>query len=201
MIRFVAWLLFVTSAFPSFSQFKNIRIETVVAGNTIDPGIAINPKNPKNIVVVSSPGQVSYTLDAGATWQNSTLNSPWGIYGGAIILADNKGDFYALYLSDESGEGLRNEKCLDYVVCQVSRDGGKTWESATAVGHAPSKDQIKIGAAVDGKENIHVAWTQLDKYNNTDEGCTSVIMYSRSSNGKKWDVPMVLSQMPGDCKD
>ena len=200
MIRFVVCLAFLmTSVLSSFCQFKNIRID--FTGNAYDPSIAINPKNPKNLVVVSAPDQVSYTLDAGTSWQTTKLSSPWGIYGGVTMVADNKGDFYALYLSDESGEGLKNDKCLDYVVCQVSRDGGKTWEAATAVGHAPSKDQIRIGAAVDGKENIHVAWTQLDKYKNADEGCSSVIMYSRSSNGKKWDLPIQLSQTAGDCKD
>src|SRR6187402_207575 len=152
MIRFVVWFAFVmTVTIPSFCQFKNIPIG--IPGSAYDPGIAINPKNPKNLAVVSAPDHIFYTLDAGASWQASKLNSPWGIYGGVTILADNKGDFYALYLSDESGEGLKNDKCLDYVVCQVSKDGGKTWEEANAVGYAPSKDQIRIGAAVDGKEN------------------------------------------------
>ncbi|HEY3403418.1 MAG TPA: sialidase family protein [Ohtaekwangia sp.] len=201
MIRLVWLALLMVFTFPAFSQFKNIRVNTGATGNTHDPGIAINPKNPKNIVVVSSPDQVFSTLDAGATWQTAKLSSPWGIYGGVTLVADNKGDFYVLYLSDESGEGLKNEKSLDYVVCQISRDGGITWDAATTVAYAPGKDQLGIGAVIDGKDNLHVAWTQLDKYNSTDENCTSVIMYSRSSNGKKWEVPFQLSQAPGHCKD
>src|SRR5688572_14324213 len=126
MNRHIVWLTFLMLlAFSSFAQFKNIRIDDTV--NVTASGVAINPRNPKNVVVVSSPDQVFYTLDGGATWQKSKLSSIWGVFGNATVVADDKGSFYSFYLSNEGGQGLTNDKCLERVVCQVSKDGGVTW--------------------------------------------------------------------------
>jgi len=200
MNRLIAGLTFlIASATPSFAQYKNIRIDEGV--NATAAGVAVNPRNTKNAVVVSSKDQVLYTLDGGITWQKSKLGSIWGVFGNASVVVDDKGTFYSFYLSDESGEGLANDKCLERVVCQASKDGGITWDEAISVSLITAKDQFKIGACVDGKGNVYVAWTQFDKYKGTDENCASVIYFSQSSNGKKWSQPVPLSQTSGGCLD
>jgi hypothetical protein len=116
-------------------------------------------------------------------------------------VADGKGTFYAFHLSDPTGEGWRNEKSLDHIVCHVSKDGGRTWDEGNSIGYNPPKDQDKPWATVDTKGNVFVAWTEFDKYASPDSTCQSNIVLSISSNGKKWSKPVKLSQTPGNCVD
>lgn len=200
MIRLLVLLTFLAFSDTVFSQFKNVRLNEESTSGA-DAGIAVNPRNPKNIVAVSSPGTIHYTMDGGATWQKSKISSTWGIYGSISLIADNKGNFYVVYVSDESGEGLKNDKSLDQVICHVSKDGGVTWDEGNSVAYVPGKDQFRPAVCIDDKENIYVTWTQFDKYASEEEGCTSVIMFSQSSNGKKWGKPVTISQLSGNCSD
>jgi hypothetical protein len=183
-------------------QFKNVKLDAFGPDSrACEPAIAVNPRNPNNIVASSVLDNIYYTFDGGQTWEKKKITSPFGVYGDPVLVADQKGDFYHFHLSDPTGEGWSNEKSLDQIVCHVSKDGGKTWDEGNAIGYNPPKDQDKPWATVDGKGNLYVAWTQFDKYNSSDANCQSLIMLSTSSNGKKWSDPIQLNQTPGDCLD
>lgn len=185
-----------------YSQLKNIRLDELTDGaKGCEPAIAVSMRDPKNIVAASAPGNVYYTLDGGATWEKSTITSPFGTCGNPVLVADRKGDFYYFHLSDPTGEGRQNEKSLDQIVCHSSHDGGKTWDEGTAIGYNPPKDQDKPGVTVDDKGDLYVAWTQFDHYGSSDANCLSSIMLSRSSSGKRWSKPVEISQTPGNCAD
>lgn len=184
------------------AQFKNIMLDEASPKNRVaEPSIAINQKDTKNIVAASILDNIYYTFDGGQTWNKTKLTSPFGVYGDPVLISDAKGNFYAFHLSDPTGEGWRNEKSLDQIVCHISKDGGKTWEEGGPIGYNAPKDQDKPWATVDSKGNIIVTWTQFDQYNSEDPKCQSNILLSTSSNGKKWSKPVVLSQTPGDCLD
>ncbi len=118
--------------------------------------------------------------------------STLGIGENPVVLFDSKGDLYYVHTSGE-------EKKYDQLVCQTSKDGGKTWDQGTGFGAVPSKSQYRFWATLDGKDNVHVAWSQFDQLNSIDQGCTSNVMLSKSSNGRKWDTPVMIAQTPGDC--
>lgn len=186
------------------AQFKNIMLAGPVEGGKpmVEPSIAINQKDPKNIVAAYSLDQVKYTKDGGETWQSTTVTSPYGVYGDVVLEAGPKGKIYFLHLSDPSGEGRANEAWLDRIVFHQSDDGGKTWDEGKSIGHNPPKDQDKPWAAIHPRKgNLAVTWTQFDKYGSEDAGCQSNIMLSLSANGKRWGSPIQLNQMPGDCLD
>jgi hypothetical protein len=188
----------------SFGQFKNIKLDEQRADNlyACEPSISINPRDTKNIVAASLLDNVYYTKDGGLTWQKSKLQSPWGVYGDPSLVVDGKGTFYYFHLSDPThGSGDYSSEKLDRIVVHQSDDGGVTWSTGESIGLNHPKDQDKEWATVDTKGNIHVTWTQFDKYGDKDSNCQSVILYSKSKNGKKWTEPIQISQTPGNCVD
>lgn len=189
----------------AFGQFRNIKLAEQVPGvyPPVEPSITINKKNPKNIVAGVVLDRAIYTLDGGTTWNESKLESPYGVYGDPALVSDMKGHIYYFHLADPSGQGRDNEAWLDRIVCQKSTDGGKTWSEGASIGNNPPKDQDKEWATVHPrKQTIYTTWTQFDKYGLEDPNCHSNIMFSMSDNeGKKWSKALQINQNPGDCID
>jgi hypothetical protein len=202
--------IFITSAFclliccHALPQFKNIKLDESGPENpyVCEPSIAINPKNPLNIVAGSVLNNVYVTTDGGANWKKSKLECPWGVYGDPALIADPKGNFYYFHLSDPTkGKGGYDSEKLDRIIVQESNDGGNTWSEGEFIGYNPPKDQDKEWPGIGPKGNLAVAWTQFDKYGDQDPNCHSNIMLSLSKNGKKWSDPIQISQTPGNCID
>jgi hypothetical protein len=201
----VLFICFLLVSIGATGQFKNIKLAEQVDGvyPPLEPSIAINKKNPKNIVAGVVLDRAIYTNDSGATWAETKLESPYGVYGDPAVISDSKGDFYFFHLADPSKQGRSNDEWLDRIVCQKSTDGGKTWSTGASIGNNPPKDQDKEWPAVHPrKQYIYTTWTQFDKYGLEDPNCHSNIMFSKSTNaGKKWSTPIQINQNPGDCID
>lgn len=187
----------------ALGQFKNIRLDEQTDKDYIcEPSIAINPRNPSNIVAASVLNNIYFTKDGGTTWQKTKVESPFGVYGDPALIADSHGDFYFFHLSDPTGgKGGYDSEKLDRIVVQSSTDGGETWSEGESIGFNHPKDQDKEWPAIDSKNNLYVTWTQFDKYGDADINCHSNIMLSTSRNGKKWSDPIQISQTPGNCTD
>ncbi len=186
----------------SFAQHKNIKLDEQTETNRVaEPSIAINHKDPNNIVAASVLDNIYTTKDGGLTWKKIKVTSPLGMYGDPVLISTDKGTFYYFHRSDPTGEGSSNEKSLDHIVCHESNDGGITWDQGSVIGSNLPKDQDKPWASLDDKGNLVVTWTQFDKFNDTDPNCQSLILLSASSSGKKWSKPLQISQTPGDCSD
>ncbi len=187
------------------AQFKNIKLAEQKDGMypPVEPSIAINKKNPKNIVAGVVLDRAIYTLDGGETWSETQLKSPHGVHGDPALISDSKGDIYFFHLSNPTGKGRSSDEWLDRIVCQKSDDGGNTWSEGESIGYNPPKDQDKEWPAVHPKKHsLAVTWTQFDKYGVEDKNCLSNIMFSQSDNGgKKWSKAIQLNQTPGDCLD
>ncbi len=198
-------ILFCLGVTMSSAQFKNIKLAEYKVGvyPPLEPSIAINRKNPKNIVAGIGLNQMVYSLDEGGTWSEVFIKSPFGVLGDPSVISDSKGDLYYFHLADPSGEGRNNDAWLDRIVCQKSEDGGKTWSEGASIGNNPPKDQDKPWPAVHPKKQIlYTTWTQFDKYGLKDANCHSNILFSMSTNGgRKWSRPIQLNQNPGDCID
>ncbi len=186
------------------AQFKNILLDSTINKSgyyPTEPSIAINRKNPNNVVAGTSVDNVYKSDDGGATFQKSRLRSPHGIWGNPTVVSDFSGNFYYFHLSDPTGKNWESDETLDRIVGQKSKDGGSSWDAGESIGLNPPKDQSKQWAVSDRKGNLYVSWTEFDQYGGSDPNCTSKIMFSKSPNGSRWSKPIVLSQIPGDCSD
>lgn len=198
----VAFCLLVT--IPTVAQFKNIVLDKQSEDDRFvcEPSIAINPRNPKNIVGASVLNNIYTTADGGETWKKIKVESPFGVYGDPALVADHRGTFYFFHLSDPTfGKGGYDSEKLDRMVVQESSDGGLTWSPGESIGLNHPKDQDKEWPAVDSKGNVYLTWTQFDKYGDPSRDCFSNILFSKSRNGRKWSEPVILSGTPGDCID
>lgn len=189
-----------------FSQdFKNIEIASteIKRRGLCEPSIAINKKNPNNILAASILDQVFYSEDGGLTWTNDTLKSSYGVWGDPVLVAGNKGEFYFLHLSDPTGKNWRSEEILDRIVCQRSDDGGKSFNDGGYMGLNHPKDQDKQWAITNLKTGtIYSTWTQFDKYGSSDSLMESNIMFSKSiDQGETWSDAIDISEIPGGCLD
>jgi len=188
----------------SMAQYKNIYLDTGADGqNPTEPSIAINRLDPDNIVAGAVLNKIYFTLDGGATWSTSELESTFGVYGDPVIVSDKKGVFHYFHLSDPTGKNWESDEFLDRIVVQSSEDGGESWSDRGYFGLNPPKDQDKEGVTVHPFSNDLIAtWTQFDKYGSEEASDKSNIFISVSSNsGKKWSKPVRLNFLSGDCLD
>lgn len=197
-MRTGTWLLLLLT--PSFTFAQIINIKLGEAAST-QPAIVINKKNPANIIAATGPDNIHYTVDGGAMWLPVKVTSTLGVSGEPVLVSDDKGTIFSFHVSDPSGEDLKSEKSLEQILCHVSKDGGKTWEEGTPFGQNAPKHQRNPSATLDSKGNVWVAWTQFDKYKSEEENCQSNVLLTLSSNGKKWNKPIHVSQTAGNCRD
>lgn len=168
-----------------------------------EPSIAINQKNPDNIVAGAILNKVYYTEDGGKNWKKGKISSSLGVFGDPCIISDKKGNFYYFHLSDPDQKGWMSERILDRIVGQRSKDGGKTWSDGGYMGAYHPKDQDKEWAIANPKNgHLYATWTQFDAYNSRKPEDKSNILFSYSKNkGKTWSESIAINQYPGDCID
>ncbi len=183
-------------------------------GTPSEPGIAINPKNPRQIVVVyQTTAAAAYSTDAGRTFTvaKGTKPTDWRVAGDVSTTFDNKGNAYLCYLAfDHLGttDYWAHNAGRNGIFVRRSPDGGKTWEKqASAVkafltGHEPGlqfEDEPRIFA--DNGPNsryagdLYVGWVewQIDK---------SVMLFSRSTDaGVTWSPALQISVHSGLPRD
>ncbi len=202
MKKFYPVFLLIFISLNSFSQFKNIKLaeQDDKSLPPAEPSIAINKKNPKNIVVGVVPNRVIITNDGGQTWNTSEIKSSLG--KSPIVVSNSKGNLYYFHLADQNAKGKGNEDVLDRIICQTSIDEGATWSEGTLIGNNSSPDQLRAWPAVHPRKNeVFVTWTQLDKNVNTDPSCQSNIMFSKSGNGNRFSKAVRVNETSGDCSN
>ncbi len=203
MKSFLIFLSLSILASGLYAQFANILLDDQVkAYNPCEPSITFNYKNPQNIVAGAILDKVYQSQDGGKTWSQSRLKSPYGVYGDPCLVSDKKGNIYYFHLANPKNED-RPDSWLDRIVCQVSKDNGKTWSEGSYMGYHPPKDQDKEWAvAHPHKIRIYCTWTQFDLYGSKDEENKSNILFASTKNkGKTWSEAVQINQIPGDCID
>ena len=179
-----------------YSQYPNILIGNL--GNPEETSIAINPKNPDQMVAGANIHLYYYSGDGGLTWTMGSLSSTFGVWGDPCIIADTAGVFYFIHLSDPPGGTW-----IDRMVCQKSFDGGHNWSDGTFTGLNGTKNQDKGWCAVNPLNNhLFLTWTQFDKYGSDFGQDSSVILFSKSTdNAQSWSNPVRINRKAGNCLD
>ena len=120
---------------PPKAPNSSVITLTPQAGFFTEPGIAINPNNPQQVVAVyQDNAHAAYSFDAGRHWQIATGVEPpnYRVSGDVSTTYDNQGHAFICYIAfDKLGTfnywGHNSSRNGIYV--RRSLDGGKTWEA------------------------------------------------------------------------
>jgi hypothetical protein len=199
-----------------------VRITDASAINPAEVSIAINPKNPDNMIAASfqlgrppgpRAGSSHYvTFDGGKTWKTVPTPNPRRlVQGDDIVVFSSDGIAYHVHLSFDGIRQPRPARAENGMVVNVSKDGGNTWTDGTdAIHHIntvmPFED--KPGMVVDNapgspsKGNVYLAWTRFDVYGSANPEHRSQIYFTRSTDqGQTFSMPFRISDTGGDCVD
>ncbi len=199
-----------------------VRINEPSAINPAEISIAINPKNPDNMIAASlqvgvapRPRASSYqyvTFDGGKTWKTVPTPNPTNlVQGDDIVVFSSDGIAYHVHLSFVGIRQARPARAENGMIVNVSKDGGNTWTDGTAaINHVntvtPFED--KPGMVVDNapssrsKGNVYIAWTRFDVYGSSNPEHKSQIYFTRSTDqGQTFSMPFRVSDTVGDCLD
>lgn len=181
----------------SFAQFTNLMISNTNSPEEVS--ICINPKNTSQVVAGANIDNVYYSNDGGTTWTVGTLTEPvTGVWGDPVVFTDTAGAFYYAHLSYPP-----TGNWIDRIVVQKSTNGGVSWGSGSWAGLNGTKAQDKEALIVNQANNeIYMSWTQFDNYGSSGALDSSVILFSKSSDGgQTWSNAKRINKIAGDCID
>jgi hypothetical protein len=163
----------------------------------VEPSIAVNPRNPMELIAGTVLKDYYTSSDGGKTWKAMVLTSSHGVNGDPVVLIDKSGYYYYFHLSNP-----KDGAWLDRIVCQRSDNIHAPMKT---VGHTKVNGKVhdKHWATIDDSTNtIHMAWTQFDGYKSKNPADSSVIVYSHSKDfGATWSEPIRISKRAGNCLD
>lgn len=195
-------LISLISSVTAYSQFTNVLIST--SNSPEEVSISINPKNTNQMVAGANLNNSYRSNDGGNTWTVSTITCPaYSVYGDPILLWDTANACYYIHLSNPNPTVTPGGSWVDRIVIQKSTNFGQSYTSCTATGKNGTKVQDKASAVINPTNNaIHVTWTQFDVYGSSASSDSSIILYSRSTDGgNTWSSPSRISHYAGDCID
>ena len=184
---------------------------TPTPGSFTEPGIAVNPGNPQQVVAVfQGNAHAAYSQDTGRTWQlaDGVEAKNYRVSGDVSVVFDNQGHAIICYIAfDKLGTHnyWAHGATRNGIFVRRSLDGGKTWEAdhipvaeqSTSPG-IPFEDKPYIVADNTRSRfagNLYIGWT---RWRLTD----SQMMLSRSTDdGRTWSQPIEIDTHPGLPRD
>jgi hypothetical protein len=180
-------------------------------GSFTEPGIAVNPNNPQQVVGVFQDNvHAAYSQDSGNTWQLAKDVDPknYRVSGDVSTTFDNQGHAFVCYIAfDRLGtfNYWARGATRNGIFVRRSLDGGKTWEAE----HIPVAEQLsQPGIPFEDKPyivadstkskfagNLYIGWTRWRL-------ADSQMVLSRSTDdGKTWSKPVEIDAHPGLPRD
>lgn len=198
---------------PMLQAPPGAKVDTLTrhAGYFNEPSVAINPRNPQQVVVAYQTGaRISFSNDGGRNWRaaSNTMPRNYAVSGDVSVAYDNNGHAFLCYIAfDKLGteEYWGHNATRNGIFVRRSLDGGRTWQrpAAPVIEHAtepgiPFEDKPYIVADnTNGPYagNLYVGWTHFTL-------TESLILLSRSEDGgSTWSKPIRISTVAGLPRD
>jgi hypothetical protein len=210
LFLFLTSLLMSAQEMPKAPQAQVFTL-TPEPGFFTEPGVAVNPQNPQQVVAVFQDNvHAGYSQDAGHTWTVAENVDPknFRISGDVSTAFDNQGHAFVCYIAfDQLGSFnyWAHGATRNGIFIRRSFDGGKTWEADhIPVAEQPSEPGIpfedKPYIVADNSKskyagNLYVGWTRW-------RIADSQMVLSRSiDDGKTWSKPLEIDAHPGLPRD
>ena len=198
----ILFFFIISSVLFAQSPYTNVMIDNVNHNgyDPEEPSICINPKNTNILVAGSNINNVHYSTNSGLNWTTIPLVSTYTVWGDPAITVDTNGVFYYFHLVNGTG-------FIDRMGCQKSTNNGATWSAGTFYQFNPPKQQDKEWPCVDWTHGprgntIYVTWTQFDSYGSTNSNDSSIILFTKSTDGgSTFAASQRINQKAGDCVD
>src|SRR3954468_6473884 len=183
--------------------------EAKVTGLVIEPAIAVNPRNPRNIVAtwkqdISGPFNarddlVASSVDGGRTWRRTTIPGLTRCSGGTSDTASDPwvsaGGDGTLYFGGQAGDVSSDPPRIG-VVASHSRDGRRHWAAPTSV--APPRggnEQPAITGRPALRRHAYMTWANFLKPDEAPPPWTNTVQFSRTiDGGATWSPPVLVDQ-------
>ena len=152
-----------------------------------EPSLAVNPRNPRNLLAVCSPGPNAYvSFDGGLTWRS----------GGMLRLPPASGGGNMSAAFDSAGRGFAcgsfgsAVKAGASVLVWRTEDGGRTFTRPVVAGQGANLDRPWLAAERHSPRVVHVVWSE-----GSASGVTTSLRYTRSSDGgRAFDAPRTIAR-------
>ena len=188
----------------------------------VEPSIAINPTDPDNIITAFirygdiEAGETRvvnmryHTRDGGKTWKMvPEMNPDRRVQGDDVMAFNANGIAYHCFIAFR---GLRTNqrKASGIWVTYSGKDTDQWHGPVKVVDHyntlRPHEDKpwLSTDNAPNSpyKNNVYLAWTRFDAYQDALPGDSSQIVFSYSNDGgKSYVSPFRISDSGGDCQD
>ncbi len=183
---------------------KNISNETTEQGIQNENSIAVNPKNPKNLIASAvdyrdnSSTWVYVSSDAGKTWESKNLGKVknlWPSSNDPSVAFSPDGTAYLMYGAFSSTKGENG------VFFARSSNEGKTWEAhipviihtGTQTKDSAFEDKYYIEVDKSPKsafyKNLYTPWKRVT----AKDSATQIVLSRSTDNGATWQVPLAVS--------
>ncbi|MBI2721791.1 MAG: exo-alpha-sialidase [Bacteroidetes bacterium] len=195
-------LIFIFITNVGFSQFANILISSQLEAKGVS--IAINPKNTKQMIAGAGMANAYFSEDSGLSWKkNGSICEAYNLFGEPMVFWDTAQKAFFTDLAYLNPNVLTDGSWVDRVILNKSDDFGKTYSNCEDFGKNEKKVQYRHFVNVDPKTNVfHATWTQFNKFESNLIKDSSIIRYSKSTDGgKRWSDPKKISLLPGNCSN
>jgi hypothetical protein len=175
-----------------------------------EPSIAVNPRNPQQLVVAwQVNASVAYSADGGQSWAIAEGTAPkdYRVSGDVSVTFDSGGQALLCYIAFDklgSDQYWARGATRNGIFVRRSRDGGQTWDenaisvfSHESTPRIPFEDKPYIVADTVSSHpgNLYIGWTQFTL-------SASDLLFSRSTDGgQSWSQPIKLNSAPGLPRD
>ncbi|MCE3227582.1 MAG: BNR/Asp-box repeat protein [Bacteroidetes bacterium] len=195
-------LIFILICQIAFAQFPNVLISKQLHPKGVS--IAINPKDTRQQLVGAGMANAYYSEDGGLSWKKSnSICNAYGLFGTPRVFWDTARRAYFTDISFPNPAVVTDGSWVDRIILNHSDSAGRYYSTCEYVGKNGKKAQFRHFASVNPKNNdIHVTWTQFNRFESKASEDSSFVRYSRSSDGgTMWTEPRTISSISGDCKN
>jgi hypothetical protein len=186
-----------------FLIFKMAFSQPLLLSNTEspnEPAIAINPKNPKQIIVGSAIGQVFLSADGGKSFKRFSLDGEYGFWSDPSVFFDEMGSAYYFHLS-----GKLKGNSSDRIVCQRKLANDTSFKVINVVAYTSTNiacNERPIACYNPINKEIYLTYVVFDAYGSKNPKDSTRLYFTKSSDyGESWTSPIRLNKIAGDCSD